>query len=347
MRILITGGTGFVGLNLAETLLGRGHEVVFFDLRQPPASFMRAVGHAGDRVRVETGDVCNAGDIERVFGDGGITHVFQGAAITPGPEREAAAAQQVIDVNLSATLAIVRAAARAGVQRLLFPSSLTVYGEHLYETAPIDESSTPPAPDTLYAITKYAAERAALTTGRSLGLDVVVGRIGAVFGPWEGDTQVRDLLSPYAQLAAAFVRRTPAVLPGVYAPREMIYSRDLADALVTLLFAEQPTHDVYNLSVNADWSDMLPKWCDKLRASSPSFKWRYCTAEEIPTILYPDNRARTTMRTDRLASDLRFLPRFTADAALADYAAWLDANHSYFQQHPEPTSDIRAVKDAP
>jgi UDP-glucose 4-epimerase len=330
MRILITGGTGFVGLNLAQALLGHGHEVVFFDIREPPMPFMQSIGDARARVQLETGDVCNAGHIERVFGAGGITHVFHGAAITPGPVREAAAPQQIIDVNLSATLAIVRAAAHAGVQRLLFPSSLTVYGRHLYGTAPLDEDTTPPVPDTLYAITKYAAERAALKMGRIWGLDVVAGRIGAVFGPWEGDTQVRDMLSPFCQVAAAAARGTPAVLPEVYAPRELVYSRDLAEALVALLFAERPAYEVYNLSVNADWSGMLPQWCNALQARMPGFSWRYRSLSEAPTILFPDNRPRTTMRTDRLRGDLHFSPRFTAASALADYAAWLAIHRSYF-----------------
>lgn len=330
MRILITGGTGFVGLNLAQALLGRGHEVVFFDLRAPPARFMQAIGDARARVQVETGDVCNASHIERVFGAGGITHVFQGAAITPGPARESLAPQQIIDVNLSATVAIVRAAAQAGVQRLLFPSSLSVYGRHLYGTAPLDEETTPPVPDSLYAITKYAAERASLNLGKAWGLDVVAGRIGAVFGPWEGDTQVRDLLSPFCQVAAAAARGTPAVLPEVYAPREMIYSRDLADALMVLLFAKRPTHEVYNLSVNAEWSGVLPQWCDVLQARMPGFSWRYRSAGDTPTIHFPDNRPRTTMRTDRLRGDLHFSPQFTAAAALADYAEWLATHRNYF-----------------
>ncbi|MBG9386766.1 NAD-dependent epimerase/dehydratase family protein [Caenimonas aquaedulcis] len=330
MRVLITGGTGFVGLNLAQALLGHGHQVDFFDLREPPAPFMQAIGDARARVRVETGDVCNASHIERVFGAGGITHVFHGAAITPGPARESLAPQQIIDVNLSATLAIVRAAAQAGVQRLLFPSSLTVYGEHLYGTAPLDEETTPPVPDSLYAITKYAAERAALKLGKAWGLDVIAGRIGAVFGPWEGNTQVRDLLSPFCQVAAAAARGKPAVLPEVYAPREMIYSRDLADALMLLLSAQRPAHKVYNLSVNADWSGVLPQWCDMLQGRMPGFSWRYRSEADIPTIHFPDNRPRTTLSTDRLRGDLHFSPQFTAAPALADYAGWLASHSSYF-----------------
>jgi nucleoside-diphosphate-sugar epimerase len=330
MRVLITGGTGFVGLTLAEKLLGSGHEVVFFDLREPPAQFTQAIGDSRSKVHVETGDVGSTNDLARVFDKGGITHVFHGAAITAGPARETAEARRIVEVNLSATINMVQTAAHAGVQRLVFPSSLTVYGEHLYGTAPLDEEITPAVPKSLYAITKYAAERAALEVGGRSGLDVVCGRIGAVFGPWETDTQARDLLSPYHQVTAAAARGVPAILPQVYASREMIYSRDLAQALVLLLSAERPAYSVYNLSVNANWDGLLPKWCETLTHTMPGFEWRYAAPGEASNILFPDNRPRTTMQTHRLRDDLQFSPRFLPDAALSDYATWLSANRSYF-----------------
>lgn len=331
MRVLITGGAGFVGLNLAEALLRLEHDVVFFDLREPPAQFMESIGPARHRVRIETGDVGSGDDIQRVFLSGDITHVFHGAAITPGPARESSGAQQIIDVNVSGTVTIARAAAQAHVHRLVFPSSLTVYGEHLYGEAPVDEVTTPPVPESLYGITKYAAERVALRLGALWGLNVVAGRIGAAFGPWEGETGVRDLLSPYAQVAAAAAAGKPVILPEVYAPREMIYSRDLAQALLLLLFAERPSYDVYNLSVNADWTNLLPQWCERVREGMSGFNWRYAASDEQPTVGFPDNRKRTGMRTSRLRDDLDFVPQFPTTLALTDYASWLAANHTYFK----------------
>ena len=331
MKVLVTGGAGFVGLGLAEELLAQGHEVVCFDRRQPPAGFLRAIGDGRARLHVRTGDVCSAADVAQVFDTQGaapIDHVFHGAAITPGLAREVSEARTIVEVNLLASIQMVTLAAEAGVQRLVFPSSLTVYGEHLYGRGELDEENTPPAPQSLYAITKYAAERAVLETGRRCGLDVRCGRIGAVFGRWETESQVRDLLSPYYQVCAAAARGSQAVLPEAYAPREMVYIRDLARALVLLLAHDQPSHAVYNLSVNADWNGLLPRWCDTLARRMPGFEWRYALPGEVPTIHFPDNRPRTAMATRRLRQDLGFTPGFLPDAALSDYADWLVANAS-------------------
>lgn len=90
MRVLITGGNGFVGLNLAEALLARGDEAVLFDLREPPPVFVRSMERRGfgRRLHALTGDVCRPEDVDRAFrafSPSGITHVFQGAAITSPP----------------------------------------------------------------------------------------------------------------------------------------------------------------------------------------------------------------------------------------------------------------------
>jgi nucleoside-diphosphate-sugar epimerase len=331
MTVLITGGTGFVGLNLAEALLRRKEQIVFFDVREPPAHFMESFSYAKSNIRTIIGDVRHADDIKRAFAQGGITHVFHGAAITSGVARESADAQSIIDVNLSGTVAIVRAAAEAGVCRFLFPSSLTVYGENLYGRTPVHEAVTPPAPDTLYGITKYAAERAAQRLGKLWGLDVVAGRIGSVFGPWEGETNVRDLISPFAQVASAAANAKPVALPGVYPKRELIYSRDLAKALIALLFADRISFPTYNLSVNADWTDALPKWCDILKSRMAGFDWHYAASGEAADINFHDTRTRAGMDTARLRDDIGFVPNFSIERALTDYASWLAESRVYFK----------------
>jgi nucleoside-diphosphate-sugar epimerase len=335
MSVLITGATGFVGLNLAQALLEKGEDVVLFDLRLPPALCLERFALLPGRLRSMAGDVRRAEDIARVFEPGDITHVFHGAAVTAGPVREAAQPQHVIDVNLSGTVAVLRAAADAGVARFVYPSSLTVYGEHLFGSYPISEQGTPAAPDTLYGITKYAAERAALRLGALWNVPVLAGRIGAVFGPWEAESGARDLISPYAQVAAAAARGLAVRLPAAYPPREMIYSVDLAHGLCALLFAERPSHQVYNLSSNTDWSDALASWCGVLAERMPGFRWRYAdgaaafASDEI-AIDFHDARPRASLSAARLRDDLGFTSHHDRDSALADYAGWLEKNRAYF-----------------
>ena len=329
MRVLITGGSGFVGLALAQALLEQGAEVVLFDRRPPPAAFLSAVqAHAG-RLRALQGDVCSDDDVQRACADG-VTHVFHGAAITAGPEREVAQTLHVVEVNLKGALRVLRAAADAGVRRFVYPSSLTVYGDAIHGAAPLTESGTPPAPDTLYGITKYAAECAVLRLGRLHGMSVCAGRIGSVFGPWEGETGARDLVSPFAQIAAAAARGEPVVLPGRYPAREMIYAPDLAAGLIALLSAQRPAHPYYNLSANLDWDDTLGRWCGALAARLPGFAWRYAEAGQAPTIEFYGATPRVSMDATRARDDLGFKPRYARDAALAHYADWVATHAGFF-----------------
>jgi nucleoside-diphosphate-sugar epimerase len=320
---LITGGAGFVGLALAEHLLAEGGEVVLFDTRPPPEVFLRAMRSRPGRLHHRTGDVRDRGALKTAFTAAAVTRVFQGAAITADTTREAVASDLILDVNLTGTLRVLEAALEHKVERFLYPSSLVVYGASLYDRALAIEDETPAIPDTLYAITKYAGERLALRFGATRGLDVVCGRIGSVFGPWESDTGVRDSLSPFWQAAELARSGQEILLASAELPRQLIYVRDLAAALNCLLHSRRPSYPVYNLAVAADWASALRDWC-ALLASKQGATWRVADAGETPNVVY-DLRARAVQDTRRLSGDLGFLPRFKPKAALADYAAWLTA----------------------
>src|SRR4051812_12381229 len=101
MNILVFGGTGFVGLNIADALLKRGHAVTLFDRAGLPAVARGACASHGARLSVMTGDVLDGALIERVIAAGFDT-VILGAAITAGPERDAADPETILRVNLLA-----------------------------------------------------------------------------------------------------------------------------------------------------------------------------------------------------------------------------------------------------
>lgn len=321
MATLITGGAGFVGLALAEHLLGEGGEVVLFDARPPPPSFVEAVRDRPGRLHAVAGDVRDPAALRTAFAAAPVARVFHGAAITADVAREKTASDLILDVNLTGTLRVLEVALDHKVERFVYPSSLVVYGASLYDRAVLVEDETPAIPDTLYAITKYAGERLALRFGGTRGLDVVCGRIGSVFGPWEDDTGVRDLLSPFWQVAQLVGARREIILPAADLPRELIYARDLAAALALLLTTARPSHAVYNLAVAADWSSALRDWC-ALLGSEHGLTWRVAEAAESPNVVY-DLRPRARQDTRRLMGDLGFVPRFTPDAALTGYAKWL------------------------
>lgn len=323
--VLITGGAGFVGLNLAEALLARGEHVLVFgreaELPAPAAArFARLPG----RLDVVQGDVRDAAALRGLFATWRIGAVFPFAAITAGPEREATDPGLVLDVNLKAVLATLEAARDAGtVRRVVLPSSAAVYGESAFRHALLDEDTTPPVPIGLYGVTKYAVERAGLRLAGLWGLDAVAARIGATFGPWERDTGLRDTLSLHLGLAEAARRGEAAVIPAAPLPSyDWVYVRDLAAGLVALLDAKEPPHRVVNLASGIDWAPHYGGCLDQLAQRFRGFRWRHAAAGEAPSIRWNETRPRGVMAIAR-AGDFGWRPRFTPNAAYDDYASWL------------------------
>lgn len=332
MSILVTGGTGFVGLNVIEALLKRGEHVVVMDRRPLPKAFLKAIGSKQSLVCLEAGDVSDQAAVDAVFARHTISHVFLGAAITAGPARELADPHSVVDVNLLGNLNVLRACDRAKVQRVVFPSSLTVYGASLFDRFVCQEAGTPPIPEGLYGITKYAGERMVLRMASLMKLEAVTGRIGAVFGPWETSTGVRDLVSPLAQIARACVQGEAVVLPSAYPRREMIYSRDLAEAIVLLMFAPRLSHDTYNLSCNTKWENTPELWCEALATRFPSFVWSHQHEQRPATIDYYDMRDRASLDATRIKGDLGFTASYELPHVMDDYADWLVTHADYFSE---------------
>ena len=161
MAILVTGGSGYVGLNVVEALARAGREVVSFDMTLPPAVAAVELSALPGKVHAVDGDLMDAGALDRAFRAAPIEAVIHTAAVTSGPAREAAEPARVFQVNVLGTIGLLEAARRASVRRVVITSSGAAYGESLYRPGLMDEDATPVLPTTLYATTKYAAERAA------------------------------------------------------------------------------------------------------------------------------------------------------------------------------------------
>lgn len=325
--ILVTGGAGFVGLNLVEALLARGEHVVVFGREAAlpaPASMLFAA--LPGRLEVIQGDVQDDAALRALFRMRRIGAVFPFAAVTAGPQREAADPTFILDVNLKGVIATLAAARDAGtVRRVILPASAAVYGESAYAFPVLEEATTPPVPITLYGVTKYAVERAGLRLAAQWGLDAIAARIGASFGPWERDTGLRDTLSLHLALAQAAQRGESVTIPAAPPAYDWIYARDLAAGLLALLDARDPPHRVVNLASGLDWAPHYPACLDALARAFPGFRWRHAAHGEIPTIRWNETRNRGVMSNAR-ARDFGWHPRHAPAAATADYAAWLLAS---------------------
>jgi nucleoside-diphosphate-sugar epimerase len=292
-----------------------------FALDAPPADAMRHFATLPGALVLERGDVLDTEAFTACLRRHAVDRLFPFAAVTSGPDRETDTPETVIQVNLLGFVSQMRAARAAGVRRVVAPSSGAIYGESAYGAGPLTESKTPPVPISIYGITKYAVERAALRLGALWGLDVVVARIGAVFGPWERDTGLRDSLTPFWQIERLARAGATAVLPAELPPYDWAYSRDIASGLLHLMGLADPAERVFSVASGQSWDGALLDWCRTLATFYPNFTWHQSSDAAECTVRLADTRPRATISIDRIART-GWRPAFTPQTALADYLAW-------------------------
>ncbi|MFJ6307497.1 NAD-dependent epimerase/dehydratase family protein [Streptomyces althioticus] len=252
MRVLVTGGAGFIGSHVVTALRTRGHEPVVFDVRTDPAADVRSP----DAVRAALD---------------GVDAVCHQAAMV-GLGTGFADAPEYVSRNDLGTAVLLTATADAGVRRLVLAGSMVVYGEGRYECpehgvvrpgpraeedladgrfeppcpvcgaalAPglVDEDA-PTDPRNVYATTKLAQEHLAAAWARATGGSAVSLRYHNVYGPG----MPRD--TPYAGVASFFRSalargEAPRVFEDGEQRRDFVHVRDVASANVAALEADPP-----------------------------------------------------------------------------------------------------------
>jgi UDP-glucose 4-epimerase len=328
MAILVTGGAGFVGINVVHALLERGDEVVLFDAADLPPGAERTLRPWQRALTVERGSVVDADAVASVLERRPIDRVIHAAAITSGPVREAREPAGIVEVNLQGTLNVLDAARRHRVKRFIYVGSGAAYGESLYRLPRLYEDSTPSTPTTLYSITKHAAERMCLRLRELWQLDLAGVRLGTVIGPWERDTGARDNYGTHTQLAGRAIAGGAAILPRDAVQRDWIYAPDVARALSLLVHAPALEHTLYNVSSGVAWSDPIPRWCEALARRYPRFEYRTASAADAANIWYTD-RDRGLMDIGRIQAETGFEPT-AMEPAYAAYLDWIDATPEFF-----------------
>jgi len=173
VRVVVTGGAGFIGANLCATLADEGHEVLALD----DLSTGRAANLDGLAVKLVEGSILDRALLHDVVSDAdAVVHLAARGSVP----RSLAAPLATHEVNATGTAEVLDAARASGVSHVVFSSSSSVYGAN--PSLPKHEELLP-APVSPYAASKLAAEAMALAYQRSFGLPVLALRFFNVFGP--------------------------------------------------------------------------------------------------------------------------------------------------------------------
>ena len=175
MRLLVTGGTGFIGSHLAEEGRRRGAQVVVLGLADRPEEKANAALLAAQGVEILPGSITDAELCARAMR--GVTHVFHLAVAM----REGGKADEYFEaINLDGTRSLLEAAGSAGVERFVYCSTIGIYG---HRAPGVTTEQSPLRPGNIYERTKVAAERMVRERAAEAGVSYTVLRPADVYGP--------------------------------------------------------------------------------------------------------------------------------------------------------------------
>jgi UDP-glucose 4-epimerase len=257
MKILVTGGAGFIGSHIVEHFQSNGEVRVLDNLRSGFRQNLAGLKH----------EFIEASILDREAVRGavqGVDYVFHLAATTSVPESLAKPAE-CEEININGTRLVLEEAARAGVKKLVFSSTAAIYGDN--PVVPKVETM-PPEPKTPYASTKLEGERLCRQFAESGRLPTVCLRYFNVFGPRQ------DPGSEYAAVIPVFLRRALIHEPiTIYGDGEQ--TRDFifvqAVAAANAHFAMRlPVGGVFNVAggVRMTINDLAATICDQTGSRS-------------------------------------------------------------------------------
>lgn len=229
-KILITGATGAVGPLVVNAFHDAGYSIRTLSL--DPIT----TGIWPDDVETLRGDVTDAAAVNAAMQ--GVDAVIHLAAllhiVNPPPELQ----EKYERINVGGTSTVVAAAVKAGVKRIVFFSTIAVYGQ---SNGRILTENTHPCPDTFYAQTKLTAEKIVLvaqgTDGRKMG---TVLRLGAVYGS--------RIKGNYERLTHALARHRFIPIGKGLNKRTLVYDKDVALAAVMAVSHPAATGRVFNVT---------------------------------------------------------------------------------------------------
>jgi UDP-glucose 4-epimerase len=222
MKVVVTGGAGFIGANVCRRLLAAGHEVVAFD----DLSTGIAANLQGVDARLVEGSILDPDALDDVLaGAGAVVHL----AARPSVPRSIADPMASHRVNATGTMEVLEAVRRSGRAQVIVASSSSVYGSN--PRLPKVEDELVPMPMSPYAASKLATESYALAHAASFGLDVLAFRFFNVFGPLQPAGHAYAAVVP-AFVDAALAGRPLPVQGDGRQTRDFTFVTTVADVIV-------------------------------------------------------------------------------------------------------------------
>lgn len=305
MRILVTGGAGFIGSHIAEAYLAEGHEVAVLDNL---ATGRRA--NVPKATRLYEVDI-HARETERIFEEF-RPEVVNHHAAQASVKVSSGDPVHDLEVNGGGTARVAQLAARFGARKVIYASSGgTVYGEPQF--LPVDESH-PIAPMSNYGLSKYTGELYLQLTHRTTGLDYTVLRYGNAYGPRQDPHGEAGVVAIFTGL---MLRGEQCTIDGDgEQKKDYLYVGDIARANVLALTAG--SGEAYNIGTG-EGTTVNTIFATLTGATANSIEARYGPPR-------PGDVRNFWLNSDRAMRDLAWEPRVSFDEGIRLTVEWFKGN---------------------
>jgi nucleoside-diphosphate-sugar epimerase len=324
-RVLLTGGTGFVGASLTRRLLRDGHEV---HLLLRPGHATWRLDDVRDHVRTHVLDATDRSAVDALVAEVRPEWVFHLMAY--GAYSQQRDAIEMARTNVTATMTLMESCASRGFEAFVHAGSSSEYG--LADHAPREDEAL--APNSAYAVTKAAATHFGQYMARSRDLHIVTLRLYAVFGPWEEPTRLVPNLLTHALRGE---------LPDLVDPRiarDFVYVDDVDDAFVRAATqSAQGRGAVYNVGSGTQCT--LGDLVEVVR--------RLFEVEQEPRWGSMPNRAWDTAiwvsDSSLAAARIGWQSRTSLEAGLTATAEWIRASADRLDRYASPAKSSTRPRD--
>lgn len=243
MKILVTGGAGFIGSHLAAKLLEENHELTIMDNLHPyysPAlkrQQLERIKTMGD-FTFYNADLLHEEKVQSIFELHKFDAVVHLAAL-PGVQYSLQNPHEYVDQDIKATINVVKACGRFGVEHMIFASSSSVYGDRA--NVPLQEDMASGNVISPYAAAKYGAESFCQAYANIHGFELTILRFFTVYGPWGRPDMA------IAKFISALEAKEEITIFGDGTARDYTYIDDIIQGVLLVLMAKSGKHGIYNL----------------------------------------------------------------------------------------------------
>lgn len=307
-KVLVTGGAGFLGSHLCESLVKHGAKVTIFD--KFFTGKKENIKDLSSKARIVFGDILDQSLVRKTAENADI--IIHTAFPMAACDRELS--NQHIEIGTVGLFNLLKAASDNNA-KFVYASSISVYGEQKY--IPIDENH-PLEPLLIYGATKLVGETYCQALSRNYGLKTVILRLSDFFGPRNG-----RISAPINFLSKALRNEPIIVTGGGQQVRTYTYIQDMVDGVIQALLVSAANGKIFNLAGDNHISLIRLAELAKQVANSSS---------EIKLVQSSQVDSRQYIIDNRKAKKLLgFKPKFSIAEGMEETLKWLKANPENFQ----------------